>query len=685
DILKKAQSITSKKEMKRLSNRLYDILKGRFEIIKEKGVKLALVTLPNNKVFLRLHKPSKFGDDISKVRYAVTQVNKTHKVIRGFEKGKISHALRNIYPIFDKNGVFLASFDISFDISLIEDKLSKVANIDTHLIIHKDILESRVIGYQGRELKYIKSVEHNDYMTRDLQNHKHDKSYEKNIGSSKLIQHNINKGDKFALYYEGEDEVEVVSFYPVRNIKDNKVVVWLVSHSDSPFIATTLLGVLIVRMIVFIGSLLLVYFLYRVLSQKYILDKRIANQTKELKESNSKLKNLSEYQETIIEGQIKVAIAERDRAQAYAKAKSEFLANMSHEIRTPLNAITGFIDILKDEDIGRKSLEYINIIDKSSQSLLRIIEDILDFSKIESGKLNIDHIDFDLYEEFQSTTDLFAEKCSKKNILLNVNLNDNLPQNINTDPLRLKQIISNLLSNAVKFTESNKNIYVDISYSNEELFVSIKDEGKGISSSKLEHIFESFNQEDNSTTRNFGGTGLGLTISSKLVELLGGQLEVKSKLGIGSEFYFSIPVKLGKNKKEISEASNENHTFNNEKILVVEDNKSNQMLIKIILKKLNLSIQFANDGLEGIDAFKANKYAVVLMDENMPNMNGMEATKHILEYERKNNLTHTPIIALTANAIKGDREMFLEAGMDEYLAKPIDKKQLVLILSKYIS
>jgi signal transduction histidine kinase/CheY-like chemotaxis protein len=371
------------------------------------------------------------------------------------------------------------------------------------------------------------------------------------------------------------------------------------------------------------------------------------------------------------------------KAVLSAKAKSEFLANMSHEIRTPLNAILGFIDILKEESVGRKSSEYVDIIKNSSTLLLKIIEDILDFSKIESGKLDIDKIDFNTKAEFEVIIHLFQAKSSQKNISLVLNLDKNIPQIINTDPLRVKQVISNLLSNAVKFTSDSKTIIVDISYDNKFLNVSVKDEGIGISEDKLTHIFEAFGQEDSSTTRKYGGTGLGLSISSELVKLLGGELKVKSKVGVGSEFYFSILVGVGKELK-IEDYNIEQINFKNRKILLVEDNKANQMYMKVLFKKMNLEFNIANDGLEAIEAFKENKYDLILMDENMPNLNGMEATKRILSIEKEQSLKHTPIVALTANSLKGDREKFLKAGLDEYLTKPIDKKKLREVLGSFL-
>lgn len=375
---------------------------------------------------------------------------------------------------------------------------------------------------------------------------------------------------------------------------------------------------------------------------------------------------------------------DKEKAELTTKMKSEFLANMSHEIRTPLNAIVGFVDLLKEECKEKKPAEYLDVVHYSSRSLLKIIEDILDFSKIDSGKLAIDKIAFNTRSEFEVIVQLFEAKCSEKDISLTLDLDKNLPIAINTDPLRVRQVISNLLSNAIKFTDHNKRINVSISYKDEYLNVYVEDEGKGIAEDKLGHIFEAFSQEDDSTSRNFGGTGLGLTISSRLIKLLGGELKVKSKLGEGSTFYFSIPATETEEVKETTQNA-ENVNFENRTVLLVEDNKANRMFMKVLLKKMNLQFDMAIDGLEAVAKFKEGKYDLILMDENMPNMNGTEATAQILEIEEKENLEHTPIVALTANALHGDKERFLEAGMDEYLTKPVDKKSLISVLQKLFS
>lgn len=377
---------------------------------------------------------------------------------------------------------------------------------------------------------------------------------------------------------------------------------------------------------------------------------------------------------------------QKDKALAATESKSQFLANMSHEIRTPLNAITGFINLLKQQESEPTKVKYLNTIDNSSQSLLGIINDILDFSKIESNKLEFDLIDFDPHESFSSVADLFKAKCSEKNILLHVNIDKEMPQSLHSDPLRIKQVISNLLSNAVKFSEEGKEITLDIKYNRayQELSVVVVDQGIGISEEQQGKIFEAFSQAEANTTRQFGGTGLGLAICSLLVELLGGHLDVESELGVGSRFSFSLPIKEG---QPINKASTTvKHTAEiSGRVLLVEDNATNQLLMGAILKKMQIQYDLAKDGLEAVTAFEERKYDLILMDENMPNMSGSQATQKIRELEMESNLGHTPIVALTANAMKGDRERFIQAGMDDYLSKPLQIPELNRVIQEYLS
>ncbi|PHR56529.1 MAG: hypothetical protein COA44_07925 [Arcobacter sp.] len=376
----------------------------------------------------------------------------------------------------------------------------------------------------------------------------------------------------------------------------------------------------------------------------------------------------------------------KDSAEQANATKSQFLANMSHELRTPLNAIIGFIELIKASVKDEKISKYANIVHSSSLELSNIIGDILDITKLENGKVRIDIITCDASFELEPLIKLFRHSASQKNITLNFISDKNLPQYLNTDLHRVKQIMSNLLSNAIKFTQSGKNINVKISYEDNHLCVSVKDQGKGIASDKLEHIFEVFNQEDLSTTREYGGTGLGLSISHELTQLLGGELKVKSELGVGSEFYFCIPTEVGealvtKNIESVFENNNNNDNF---KILLAEDNEFNQELMKEIFEIMELHCDVAENGLVAFDKFKANKYDLVLMDENMPIMGGIKSTQNIREYEKENSLARTMIVALSANALKDDQERFIEAGMDNYLAKPLNTKKLEEIINSII-
>ena len=376
---------------------------------------------------------------------------------------------------------------------------------------------------------------------------------------------------------------------------------------------------------------------------------------------------------------------QKNKALEATQAKGVFLANMSHEIRTPLNAILGFIGLLKEKHHDDESTQYLNTIDNSSHSLLGIINDILDFTKIESGKLDIDPVVFNPRKEFTSTADLFRARCSEKNLTFSIELSDSLPDGVLNDILRIKQVLTNLLSNAIKFTDPNKAVSLKIDYIDGHLHFFIKDEGIGISAESQQHIFEAFSQAEASTTRKFGGTGLGLAISYKLVQMLGGHLEVNSTPGKGSCFYFSVPARAVEIKQKSIAQKTVSPTPFTGHLLLVEDNKTNQLLMSAILSKQGITFDLAEDGLQAIDAVKTHQYALVLMDENMPNLNGIEATKQIREWEQQENKPRLPIVALTANAMTGDKERFMAAGMDEYLTKPVNIPKLMNILQQYLT
>ena len=496
-------------------------------------------------------------------------------------------------------------------------------------------------------------------------------------------------------------------------------------------------------------------------------------------------------------------------------AKDYFLANMSHEIRTPLNGIIGFTKILQETNLEEDQREFVSIIEESSNSLITIVNDILDFSKVASGNIELEHISFNIVDKFEASIDSYTAKAAQKEIELGLFIDPELPTEIEGDPTKIAQVILNLLSNAIKFTDENGQVNVLIEKVNEGsqtigVKFSVKDSGIGIPEDKVDKVFDAFSQADASTNRKFGGTGLGLTISSKFVELMGGELAVESKSGEGSTFFFTLDLKRSlkaqprikpnyhrlnigyiiNNKRDVYQdidanlkaylaytganlqIYNESEIFEVERaklpdilfinhsyikneelldiflrlstkivmittadikncscinknridkviykplnfsktmkalelatttqssrekesevtiftgmhVLVAEDNKINQKLMVNILRNLEVEVSLANNGKEAVELFKEHEYDVVFMDIEMPVMPGIEASQEIMSYEKKRQLNHTPIVALTANTHKSDKDYYLEMGMDRYLGKPIQTEELKSILREY--
>ena len=368
------------------------------------------------------------------------------------------------------------------------------------------------------------------------------------------------------------------------------------------------------------------------------------------------------------------------KAEESTKLKSEFLANMSHEIRTPMNGMTYLALQTKLSD---KQKTYIKSIDNSAKSLLGIINDILDFSKIEAGKLTIDYDEFSLYEMINSLQEIFKFKAQEKHIEMDVQYN-NISEFYYGDSLRISQILTNLLSNAIKFTQKGKVSIIIDKVKDDRFRFEIKDTGIGLTKEQIGKLFKAFSQADGSTTRKYGGTGLGLTISKQLVELMQGKIWVESEPNVGSSFIFEIELKEIENKensllKEEIDLDKEITTLAGRKILLVEDQLTNQMVIMGILEDSEIDIDVANNGKIAVEKFEKSKYELILMDLQMPIMDGYEATKEIRKIDSK-----IPIIALTANAMKEDVKKTKAVGMNEHLNKPIEVDKLFATLLRYI-
>ena len=602
------------------------------------------------------------GDDLSKFRHSIMYVFETQNPIKCVEFGRSGFAIRGISPIFDTEENYLGSVEVVFEVNVIVDILQNHSNDFSFIVLANGEKYRKIVKY-GQQYTYPDGKIRKHFI---LENTIVDQDIQIDDLITKEFIEDIKMGADSFIYKEGNI---LYSGIELRDFSDEYIGGIVFIFDQTKFVTKAKEKVTILSGITLLFALILIYLIVNI----------IKNLTKKYEEYSKALK------EALRDSNIA-----KKEAENATRSKSEFLANMSHEIRTPLNAILGYSEIIEGKIIDKSNLEYLEGIMTSGNSLLRLINDILDLSKMEAGRIEIQKHPSDPHKVIDDIKKIFGTRIKEKGLYFKVNVDDTLPKCLMLDDTRLRQVLFNILGNAVNFTSSG-GITINVMWKDkiEKFFKSsvnlcfeIIDTGIGIPEDQLETIFEAFKQQKHQSIGKYGGTGLGLNISKRLVKMMGGELLVKSKIGVGSIFCIKLDdVNIALLQDEDSEQTIMFEGFlKNGKILLVEDVESNRKVLKGFLESHNVEIIEAENGEIGVE--KARKYLpdVILMDIHMPVMGGYEAMK-IIRNDKQ--IKDIPIIALSASVFKTD-EKNLKEICNSYLSKPISKKVFINELANYI-
>lgn len=646
--------------------KLYKLAKPIFERIYNEYSFSSLYFHSSDKVnFLRVHNPSSFGGQIN--RFTIDQAERTANVAAGMElssSGTLTH--RVVYP-WKFKGKLIGYIEIGKDIESMLGSLAPV--FDGNILV---LTNKRFVNFDKWKSGYRKhDIEHEWDLYQDL-------IVSANTGKSAVFIEQIKKTWD-AKYFDhkvfGQKINGVESLIGVHPFYDvgGRFISLMVFYYD---IRYTTFQIIWFTTVLFLSMALLGLTLLSFL-------RAIFNRAEtDLIELNSQLRNKNS-----------MLVQAKEEAECANNSKSLFLANMSHEIRTPMNGIIGFSNLLSKTKLDEEQTDFVDTIKYSGRILLRLIDEIIDIAKIEAGEMTLELISFDLEDLAQKSIELLNNDYAKKSIALKLEFDSRLKQTFLGDPLRVKQIIINLLSNALKFTEKGE-VVLSLApcHKNEDtrsdkygLQISVKDTGIGVSADKQDHIFEVFTQHDSSISRKYGGSGLGLAIVRSIAQLMGGDVELKSKIGIGSEFIVTIFLETIDNedieRSILNSNSNLEYEIQGNVVLIVDDNPDNVKLFKILLEKMGLLAEVAYSGIEALKKIESSKYSLIIMDIMMPEIDGCETLKKI----RSELLCQTPVIAVSAMPVSEGLNKYKTLGFDDFVSKPIDTELFQKKVSEFLT